>query len=206
MYYSVQLEPTARTNRGHTGGGKHRGFFLVFWFLFCPTVLLRCLPSFLSREGFGRMGKKMMEVIDFCCFGSSGGSCARERKRATHAMGIILNSYFCAMGVRDGSGGRGWHVKVTNDVSEIYSLNSLQGKNQIGAKPLVWTIMKYAGTTSAPACTQPLISTRRTNENETLKKTPFRRWTLKNNERTTARRKAQQPHQTRRQRQGRRRR
>ena len=34
---------------------------------------------------------KMMEVIDFCCLGS-GGSCARERKkRATHAMGILLS-------------------------------------------------------------------------------------------------------------------
>ena len=51
--FSVFFCPT-RTNCGHTGGGKHRGFFLLFIFLFCPTFLLRCLPSFLSREGFSR--------------------------------------------------------------------------------------------------------------------------------------------------------
>ena len=50
--FSVFFCPT-RTNRGHTGGGKHRGLFLLFMFIFCPTVLLRCLPSLLSREGFG---------------------------------------------------------------------------------------------------------------------------------------------------------
>ena len=104
--YTVQctiLSKPTRTNRGHTGGGLLSFFFFV---------------SFLSH-------RRPLAVLAFifyreiCCFGS-GGSCARERKRATHAMGIILNSYFCAMGDRDGSGRRGWHVKVTNDVSEIY--------------------------------------------------------------------------------------
>ena len=43
---SVRFCPT-RTNRGHTGGGKHRGFYAP------PSSCGACL-HFLSREGFGR--------------------------------------------------------------------------------------------------------------------------------------------------------
>ena len=50
VYFSVQLESTGVTQEG-VNTGPFSSFYV---FLFCPTVLLRCLPSFfLSREGFG---------------------------------------------------------------------------------------------------------------------------------------------------------
>ena len=38
-----------------------------------------------------------------------------EESNARNGNTLISTSYFCAMGVRDGSGRRGWHVKVTNE-------------------------------------------------------------------------------------------
>ena len=42
-----------RTNRGHTGGGKHRGFFFFLCFFFAPPSSCGACLYFLSREGFG---------------------------------------------------------------------------------------------------------------------------------------------------------
>ncbi len=49
VYFSVQLEPTEVTQEG-----VNTGLFSPFYILLCPTSLLRCLPTFLSREGSGR--------------------------------------------------------------------------------------------------------------------------------------------------------
>ena len=47
---SVFLCPT--NNRGHTGGGKHLGSFLLLWLFYAPPS--SCGDCLLSREGFGR--------------------------------------------------------------------------------------------------------------------------------------------------------
>ena len=51
--FSVPFCPI-RPNRGHTGGGKHRGFFLLLCFFFAPPPSCGDCLHFLSREGFGR--------------------------------------------------------------------------------------------------------------------------------------------------------
>ena len=65
LHSSVFFCPT-RTNRGHTGGGKHRGFFLLFMFLFCPTVLLRCLPSFFIARRVRLSLSLVNTKVEFC--------------------------------------------------------------------------------------------------------------------------------------------
>ena len=63
----------------------------------------------------GQNGKtKMMEVIESLLFGQWRVVRAEE-SNARNENTLISTSYFCAMGVRDGSGRRGWHVKVTNE-------------------------------------------------------------------------------------------
>ena len=63
--FSVFCYPT-RTNRGHTGGGKHRGFILLFILLLCPTVLLRCLPSFFIARRVRPSLSLVNTTVEFC--------------------------------------------------------------------------------------------------------------------------------------------
>ena len=63
--FSVFFCPT-RTNRGNTGGGKHRGFFLLFMFIVCPIVLLRCLPSFFIARRVRLSLSLVNTKVEFC--------------------------------------------------------------------------------------------------------------------------------------------